>query len=72
MTPRDIRRWLVRMVLLLGGAALLLAARTPGHHRLLELLVGGGCVLGVLIDGAIDLVLAFAAKTVKPRRFENE
>jgi hypothetical protein len=68
----DARRWMVRLVLFLGGAALFLASPSHYQYRRLELLVGLAAILTGLVNMAIDLLLTFAAKTVKPRKLGND
>ncbi|EDY21245.1 hypothetical protein CfE428DRAFT_1538 [Chthoniobacter flavus Ellin428] len=60
------------LVCLLCGLALILAS--PSHHqyRGLELLVGTVLLVTALGDFALGILLAVAAREVKPRKFETE
>jgi len=58
--------------LFLCGATLLLAS--PSHHeyRGFERFAGAACIIIGLLNVAMDLLLTFAAKTVKPRKLGND
>ncbi|MEP6667915.1 MAG: hypothetical protein ABJF10_02115 [Chthoniobacter sp.] len=59
---KNARRWFVRLILFLGGSALLLAS----------MLVGFLFLLVSWANEAVNLLLIFAAKTVRPRKLEND
>jgi hypothetical protein len=58
--------------LFLCGAALLLASPSQNEYRRLELFAGAICIVVGLLNVAIDLLLNFAAKTVRPRKLGND
>ena len=63
----EVRRWTVRIVLFLCGAALLLASPSHDEYRGFELFAGAICIVSGLLNVAIDLLLTFAAITVRHR-----
>jgi hypothetical protein len=68
----QVRPWLTCLVCLLSGLALILAS--PSHHQYRGLELCVGCVLLItgLGDFALGILLAVAAREVKPRKFETE
>jgi hypothetical protein len=58
--------------MLLTGVGLLVASPTGGEYRVIELLGGVVFVGAGLVNATIDVLLTFAAKTVRPRKLGND
>ena len=71
-TSVDARRWGLRLVLFLAGVGLFLASPSHYQHRSLELFIGIAIIATCVLHAVIDLLLTFAAKTVKPRKLGND
>lgn len=66
------RQWAVRLVCFFCGIALLLASPSHHHYRGLEVLVGVILLATALGDFALGILLAVAAREVKPRKLGTE
>lgn len=68
----DSCRWVARLIVFLAGAALLWISPSHHEHRSLELLAATLFLSISLASVAMDLLLTFAAKTVRPRKLGND
>ena len=66
------RPWVMRLVCFLSGIALILSSPSHHHYRGLEVLVGVILLVTALGDFALGVLLAVAAREVKPRKLGTE
>lgn len=71
-TSADAHQWALRFALFLAGVLLLFISAAYDRQRSLEMLIGVVLATTCALHVTIDLLLTFAAETVRPRKFGND